>query len=175
MSYPSPLHCGSTPPPFLWHRVKQFNNLIKVIWENSSVNCPVIQIMFRIITISCKICLSSPWILHNQDLLNRFKMLMWRKVMDQVTLLFTELTRMTKVVVEALCVLSVILLLKANWNWQTGRQTDRRTDKPMYWEAAPPKNFYQQSCCPQNAKIKLWGCPQNRGMNSNGAVLRLTT
>ena len=43
-------------------------------------------------------------------------MLMWRKVMDQVTLSFTELTRTTKVVVEALCVLSVILLLKANWN-----------------------------------------------------------
>ena len=37
-------------------------------------------------------------------------------VMDQVTLLFTELTSTTKVVVETLCVLSVILLLKANWN-----------------------------------------------------------
>ena len=36
--------------------------------------------------------------------------------MDQVTLSLTELTRTTKVVVEALRVLSVILLLKANWN-----------------------------------------------------------
>ena len=132
-------HCTGA-PPLLWHRVKQFNNLRKVIWENYSVSCPVIQIMYRIITISCKICLSCPWILHNQDPWNRFKMLMWRKVMDQVTLSFTELTSTTKVVVEALCVLSVILLLKANWNWQTGRQTNRQTDKPMYWEAAPPKN-----------------------------------
>ena len=28
---------------------------------------------------------------------------------------------------------------EANWNRQTGRQTGRRTDKPVYWEAAPPK------------------------------------
>ena len=59
----------------------------------------------------------------------------------------------------------------------TDRQTGRRTDKPMYWEAVPPKTFNQQSCCPQNGKIKLWGCPQNRGMNnrdSNVVVLRLT-
>ena len=33
-------------------------------------------------------------------------------MIDQVTLSFTELTSTTKVVVEALCVLSVILLLK---------------------------------------------------------------
>ena len=142
VSYPSPLHCGF---PLLWYRVKQFNNLRKVIWQNYSVSCPVIQIMYRIITISCKICLSCPWILHNQDPWNRFKMLMWRKVMDQVTLSFTELTSTTKVVVEALCVLSVILLLKANWSWQTGRQTDSLTDKPMYWEAVPLFRFLRKS------------------------------
>ena len=35
---------------------------------------------------------------------------------------------------------ALILLLKANWN----RQTDRRMDKPEYWEDVPPKihNFY---------------------------------
>ena len=110
-------HC-TVAPHLLWHRVKQFNNLRKVIWENYSVSCPVIQIMYRIITISCKICLSCPWILHNQDLWNRFEMLMWRKVIDQVTLSFTEITRTTKIVVEALCVLSVILLLKAKGSHQ---------------------------------------------------------
>ena len=36
--------------------------------------------------------------------------------MDQVNLSLTELTSMIEVVVVALCVLSVILLLKANWN-----------------------------------------------------------
>ena len=28
---------------------------------------------------------------------------------------------------------------EANWNRQTDRQADGRTDKPVYWEAAPPK------------------------------------
>ena len=143
-----------------------------VFFANANVTidvwCPVIQIMFRIITISSKICVSCPWILHNQNFWNRFQMLMWRKVMDQVTLSFTELTRMTKVVVEALCVLPVILLLTAYWNWQTDRQT-------YVLGGCASKNCNQQICCPQNAKIKLWGCPINRGMNirdSNLAVLR---
>ena len=30
---------------------------------------------------------------------------------------------------------------EANWNRQTGRQADRRTDKPRYWEACASKNL----------------------------------
>ena len=31
---------------------------------------------------------------------------------------------------------------EANWNWQAGTQADGQTDKPVYWEAAPPKSIW---------------------------------
>ena len=38
---------------------------------------------------------------------------------------------------------------EANWNRQTGRQTD----KPVYWEAAPPKTIYARFLLANDRKL----------------------
>ena len=50
---------------------------------------------------------------------------------------------------------------EANWNWQTGGRADGRADKPVYWEAAPPKKC-------KNKKFQVWNVflklPNNIGI-----------